>query len=93
METKIKLFTNKQHESMLSRNKSFKSYGKAIKVTLGLIIGLVIDKTLFIVSKGLSVFIPPFAVMLINKGLVLKEIRFEKDLGILNKLVDHIIVK
>lgn len=90
---KLELFTSKQFNLMLNRNKSFKSYGKAIKLSLGLIIGLCIDKALFIITKGLSVFIPPFAVMLMNKGLVLKEIRFEKDLGIFNKLIDHIIVK
>lgn len=89
----IRLFTNKQYGYMLKRNNTFKRYGKAIKLSLGLIIGLGIDKALFIVTKGLSIFIPPFAVMLMNKGLVLKEIRFEKDLGLFNKLIDHIIVK
>jgi len=91
--TKIKLFTNKQYDSMLNRNNTLNKYGKAIKLSLGLIVGLCIDKVLFYITKGLSIFIPPFSVMLMNKGFIIKEIRFEKDFGMFNRLVDHIIIK
>lgn len=73
---------------------SYDKYGRVIKISIGLLMGLVIDKVLFYVSKGLSIFLPPFAVMLMNKGRVLKEIRFERNFSSLtNKLLDHFIVK
>jgi ABC-type sugar transport system permease subunit len=68
-------------------------YNKVIRVSVGLIIGLIIDKVLFFKSKGLSVFIPPFAVMLMSKGYVFKEIEFQKDFGFFNKFVNHLVVK
>jgi len=55
------------------------SYGRCIDVSIGLILGLLLDKALFIFSKGLSVLIPPMAVLLMTKGKSLFKIRFEKD--------------
>ena len=69
-------------------------YGRCINVSYGLIIGLIIDKSLFYVTKGLSVFFPPFAMLLMGKGKVLFTLRFEKTFnGVFEKLLNHIIAK
>lgn len=68
-------------------------YGKCIRLSFGLVIGLIIDKILIVISKGISVIIPPFAVMLMKKGFVIKEFRFEKDFGKLNFVINHLVWK
>ena len=67
----------------------YNTYGRSINLSIGLILGLLIDKVLFILTKGLSVVIPPFSVLLMNKGLVLYSIRFEKDFGKFEFLIKH----
>ena len=62
-----------------SKRTYYKQYGNCINLSTGLIIGVIIDKVLIYLTKGLSIFIPPFAVMLMTKGKVLKQIRFEKQ--------------
>ena len=69
----------------------YSTYGRCINVTTGLIWGLFIDKGLFILSKGLSVFIPPFAVLLINKGRKLFTIRFERKFSkMIERFLGHL---
>ena len=70
------------------------SYGRCVNISYGLIIGLVIDKCLFYVTKGLSIIFPPFAALLMGKGKVLFTLRFEKTFnGVFEKLLSHIIAK
>ena len=77
------------------KNKSFyNQYGRCVNVSYGLLGGLVIDKVLFIVTKGLSSFIPPFAVMLMGRGKVLFNIRFEKKFNrTIERFLSHIVTK
>lgn len=63
----------------IEKKSYYNQYGTCINVSTGLILGLFIDKTLFYITKGLSVLIPPFSVMLLNKGFILTKIRFEKQ--------------
>ena len=74
------------------KKKSFyNTYGRSINVSTGLIFGLLIDKTLFYLTKGLSIFIPPFAALLLSKGTVLCSIKFEKEFNpIVEKLLSHV---
>lgn len=74
-------------------NYKIERYGRVITLSVGLLAGLVIDKFLFYVTRGLSVFIPPFAVMLMKRGWVIWEFRFEKNFGCLEFLVKHFIRK
>lgn len=70
------------------------SYGRCINFSYGLIAGLILDKSLFIVTKGLSVFFPPFAMLLMGKGKVLFTLRFEKTFnGVFERLLSHITTK
>ena len=70
------------------------TYGRCINFSYGLIIGLILDKVLFYVTKGLSVFFPPFAVLFMGKGKVLFTCRFEKTFnGVFEKLLSHITTK
>lgn len=71
----------------------YNQYGRVIPLSISLIAGLFIDKVLFYITKGLSVFIPPFSVMLMNKGYCFKEIRFEKDFGKFEFLIKHFVRK
>ena len=67
-------------------------YGRAINISIGLILGIIIDKLLFIITKGLSIFFPPFAALLMTKGPVLYSIRFEKNFPkIIEKFLSHFI--
>lgn len=83
-------FTNKF--SLNIENKTYyNQYGRVIPLSIGLFLGLVIDKVLLYITKGLSVCLPPFAALLMNKGYTFKEIRFEKDFGSLEFLVGHFV--
>ena len=75
-------------------NLACEEYGRVINLSVGLLIGLAIDKSLLYVSKGLSVFIPPFAIMLMSKGKILHTIRFDKTFSKpVEKLLSHFIRK
>lgn len=70
------------------------NYGRCINFSIGLIIGLIIDKVLFYITKGLSMFFPPFAVILMSKGKVLFTLRFEKKFNnMIEKFLSHITIK
>ena len=70
------------------------NYGRCINISYGLIIGLVLDKSLFYITKGLSVFFPPFAALLMGKGKILFTLRFEKTFnGVFERVLSHIITK
>ncbi len=75
-------------------NRPRNAYGRCINFSLGLIAGLLIDKCLFIVTKGFSVFIPPFAVMLMSKGKVLYSLRFDREFHpLIERFLKHFISK
>ena len=77
-----------------SNRNGVSSYGRCINFSYGLILGLIIDKCLFYVTKGLSVFFPPFAVLFMGKGRVLFTMRFEKTFnGVFERLLSHITTK
>lgn len=70
------------------------SYGRCINFSYGLIIGLLLDKSLFYLTKGLSVLFPPFAIMLMGKGKVLFTLRFERKYNkLIERFLNHIITK
>jgi len=75
------------------KNKSYyNTYGRCINISTGLILGLLIDKGLFILTKGLSLLIPPFAIILMSKGHMITSIRFERTFnGIIEKFISHLI--
>lgn len=74
----------------LPKRTYYNQYGRSINVSTGLILGLIIDKSLFILTKGLSVFIPPFAALLLTKGKQLFTIRFERTFPkIIEKFISH----
>jgi hypothetical protein len=62
-------------------------YGRCVNVSTGLILGLLIDKILFVLTKGISVVIPPFAAMLMCKGKLLFRIRFDKKFGKIGEII------
>ena len=66
----------------------YNKYGRSIIVSIGLLVGLGIDKSLFILTKGASVIIPPFSVLLMSKGKVLFTVRFEKKYS---KITEHLL--
>ena len=77
-----------------SNRNGVSNYGRCINFSYGLIFGLIIDKALFYITKGLSVFLPPFAVLLMGKGKILFSLRFEKTFnGVFEKLLSHITTK
>ena len=86
------IFKKNQQTIELPKRTYYNQYGRCINVSTGLILGLFIDKSLFILTKGLSVFIPPFAVMLLTKGKKLFSIRFEITFPkIIEKFISHLI--
>jgi len=86
-------YRNEYKNEIQNDYKSFK-YGRCINFSYGLIFGLIIDKGLFFLSKGLSVFFPPFAMFLMGKGKVLFTLRFDKTFnGLFEKVLSHIITK
>jgi hypothetical protein len=69
----------------------YTNYGRCIRVTSGLFVGLIIDKSLFILTKGASIVIPPFSALLIARGKVLFSVRFERKFGKIGEyLLKHI---
>ena len=72
----------------IRRKSYYNQYGRCINVSYGLILGLLLDKLLLYLSKGLSVVFPPFAVLLLNRGPKLFSIRFERKF---NKNIERFI--
>lgn len=62
----------------LPKRTYYNEYGRCINISLGLILGIFLDKVLFYITKGVSTLFPPLSVILLNKGKVLYKIRFEK---------------
>ena len=88
------MFRKKKQDfwNFIPKRSYYSTYGRCINVTTGLIWGLFIDKGLFILSKGFSMFIPPFALMLISKGRKLFTIRFERKFPkMIEKFLAHFI--
>lgn len=80
------------------KHSKYDSYGRCINLSAGMLIGALIDKTIFIclpkAYKFVSMIIPPFAVSLATKGKLLKQIRFEKTFSKpLEILLSHFVQK
>ena len=73
----------------IEKKSYYNQYGRCINVSTGLILGLLIDKALLYITKGLSVVIPPVSVLLISKGTLLFKIRFDKKF---NKFTEKYII-
>ena len=71
----------------------YKQYGRVIPVSVGLLIGFAIDKALFILTKGISLVIPPFSAMLLGRGYCFKLIRVDDDYGKFEFIVKHFVRK
>lgn len=78
----------------IKKKSYYNQYGRCINFSTGLLLGIAIDKLLFIYTYGFSIFIPPFAFMLMSKGHVLFSIRFERTFNkYVEKVLSHFVTK
>lgn len=70
------------------------TYGRAINVSTGLILGLLIDKMLLWKTQGASSLFPPVSVLLMTKGTTLGTIRFDRKFNkYVEKFLSHMVTK
>lgn len=88
---KLRDLFSKSFKITIARKEPSNRYGRCVRLSSGLILGLLLDKALLFITKGKSALVPfSFTPLLMKKGFVLKEIRFEKEFGKFDKLVNHL---
>lgn len=87
MESYRQSYTNE----IISDNHSTVLYGRCIHISIGLLVGLIIDKALLYITKGASTLLPPVSVLLMSRGRTLYNLRFERRFNpLIERLIRHL---